>query len=351
MGDVILDAFIDSLKLLAVVTVFAYIIALMEPKASEKIKLKGNFAPLIGASVSLLPQCGFSVVAADLYKKRHITLGTLIAVFIATSDEALPVFLSYPQKALHILPILAIKFALAIMFGYIIDAIFFKSKRAVKHHIQHCADEYRIRLMHCDSAELVNCDKNVSSCDCSDCNESECVKHQHFLNASNIDTNNKNTCREGILYQYNKTYEKRKKQRENINRFVIKPLLHSIEIFIYVLIVNIIFGVIFYYIGEEKIINFLLQNKYLTPIFSVIIGAIPNCVSSIVLSELYLFGGLGFGAAIGGLTMNAGVAFMILFKDVKHWKRNLGVLFLMFLISIFVAYIFSLIFSFAQLNI
>ena len=110
MADAVSDAFIDSLKVLAVVAVCTYIIALIEPILAKKIRLHGKLAPLIGVSVSLLPQCGFSVVAADLYRKRHITLGTLIGVFLATSDEALPVFLSYPEKALHVLPIIAIKF-------------------------------------------------------------------------------------------------------------------------------------------------------------------------------------------------------------------------------------------------
>ena len=112
MSEVILDAFLDSLKILAVVVVFQFIIAFIEPKLSDKIKLKGNLAPLIGVSISLLPQCGFSIVATDLYQKRHLTLGTLIGVYLATSDEALPIFLGTPDKALHVLPLIALKFAL-----------------------------------------------------------------------------------------------------------------------------------------------------------------------------------------------------------------------------------------------
>ncbi|HBW05455.1 MAG TPA: hypothetical protein DEF02_02540, partial [Clostridiales bacterium] len=97
MKEVIIDALLDSLKIFAVVVVFQYIIALIEPKLSEKISLKGKLAPLIGVSISLLPQCGFSVVATDLYQKRHITVGTLIGVYLATSDEALPIFLGTPD--------------------------------------------------------------------------------------------------------------------------------------------------------------------------------------------------------------------------------------------------------------
>lgn len=129
MSEVILDAFLDSLKILAVVVVFQFIIAFIEPKLSDKIKLKGNLAPLIGVSISLLPQCGFSIVATDLYQKRHLTLGTLIGVYLATSDEALPIFLGTPDKALHVLPLIALKFALGLLFGYLIDLVMTKSRK------------------------------------------------------------------------------------------------------------------------------------------------------------------------------------------------------------------------------
>ena len=307
MGNVLLDALIDSLKLFAVVLVCTYIIALIEPKLSEKIRLKGKLAPLIGASVSLLPQCGFSVVATDLYQKRHITVGTLIGVYLTTSDEALPIFLSYPDKALHILPLLAIKFALGLIFGYLFDFLFYKNRQQVEHHLSHCNEEYHIKLMHAQSAELVEDNKvckNVD-CDCSACKESACAHHH---TAPKVEHS------EGILYDYYKKCEDRDKKRKKIDRFLIKPFSHSMEIFLYVLVVNIIFGIIFYFVGEEKIISFLTANKYIAPLIAVFIGAIPNCVSSIVLSELYIFGGLGFGATLGGLLMNTGVAFTLLLK-------------------------------------
>ncbi len=342
MGDVILDSFIDSLKLLAVVAVFTYIIAFIEPKLSEKIRLYGKFAPLIGASVSLLPQCGFSVVVADLYKKHHVTLGTLIAVFIATSDEALPVFLSYPNKALHVLPLLALKLVLGILFGYLIDLIFIKDKKSVRHHLEHCEDKYAIKLMHCEGAELISKCEKSDICDCDECLNSDCNKHN--IIKTEITGN-------GILSDYAHKKQLKDNKRANIDKFLIKPLLHSLEIFIYVFIINIIFGIIIYNVGQEKIIEFLSSNKYLAPLLTVIVGSIPNCASSIIISELYIFGGLGFGATLGGLTMNAGVAFMILFKDAKNIKRNMKVLLLMLIISVFISYIFSLIFGFDPLSI
>ena len=126
--DVILDALIDSLKILAVLVVFNIIIALIEPKVSKNVKMRGRLAPLIGVSLALIPQCGLSVVATDLYKKRHITVGALIGVYLATSDEALPIFISNPIRALDVLPLIALKFALGLIFGYLIDFICTKNR-------------------------------------------------------------------------------------------------------------------------------------------------------------------------------------------------------------------------------
>lgn len=339
MEEVIIDALLDSLKILAVVVVFQYVIALIEPKLSEKISLKGKLAPLIGVSISLLPQCGFSVVATDLYQKRHITVGTLIGVYLATSDEALPIFLGTPDKALHVLPLIALKFVLGLVFGYTIDLVLSKSRKKVEHHIAHCNENYKIKLTDCDGAELVEnkCEEKTSCC-CDECKE--CEKFEEETNELKQ--------REKDSKNADKTEKSEKK--EKINRFVIHPLLHSLEILAYVLVVNLIFGIIVNKVGEENLITFLASNKYLSPLLAVIVGAIPNCVSSVVISELYIMGGLGFGATLGGLCMNAGVAFVYLFKDVKHTKRNLAVFGATFAISLVIGYIFSLIFSFSSLN-
>ncbi len=339
MGEVFLDALLDSLKILAVVVVFSVIIALIEPKLSEKVRLKGKLAPLIGVSVSLLPQCGFSIVATDLYQKRHITVGTLIGVYLATSDEALPIFLGNPQKALHVLPLIALKFLLGLVLGYAIDAIFSKSRKKVEHHVAHCDEQYKIRLTDCTSAELVekteDKEEAVEHCDCDECKE--CERQEELAIEKEKESE--------------KSAKKPKSEKaEKLDRYLVHPLLHSLEIFAYVFVVNVILGIVMYYVGEDKLVAFLTQNKYLAPLLSVLVGAIPNCVSSVVISELYIMGGLGFGATLGGLCMNAGLGFVYLFKDVKHTKRNLAIFFAMFAISVAVAYIFSAIFNFDVLK-
>lgn len=142
----------------------------------------------------------------------------------------------------------------------------------------------------------------------------------------------------GILADYLKNYTVKKDKNKKIKRFLIDPLSHSVEVFFYVFIINIIFAVIIYFIGQDKITDFLLINKYVAPLFTVIIGAIPNCASSIIISELYIMGGLSFGATLGGLCMNAGLGFVYLFKNTKIIKQNLIIFAVMFAISLLVSY-------------
>ena len=138
MLEVFLDALIDSLKVLAVIFVFNFIFTFFEKRIAKKINNKSKLNPLLGALFGLVPECGFSVVASDLYLKNHITMGTLVAVFIACSDEALPIFLSNPSKIIMILPLLAIKFVVGFIIGFLVDVFLTKDKKAIEDHHEHC---------------------------------------------------------------------------------------------------------------------------------------------------------------------------------------------------------------------
>lgn len=321
MGDVFLDALKDSLIVLAVLVPINVLIALLEPRLAGKIKLKGALAPLIGVTVGLFPQCGFSVVATDLYKKRHITVGTLLGVYLATSDEALPIFLASGEKALHILPVLALKFAIGLIVGYTADAVFSKSRREVEFHRTECEHEPAVHLGCCGHAI-------------------EEEEHDDGHDHSHCDT----PCGDEIE-------AKRRERKEKVNHYLLHPLAHSLKIFLYILVINIVFGIIVYYVGEDRLMDFLMSNKYVAPLFAVLVGAIPNCASSVVISDLYLMGGLGFGATVGGLLMNAGLGFAVLFRDRKNVKENFAILGVMFAVSLVFGYVLSAIFNFDVLHI
>ena len=272
----ILDALFDTFKVFVVVFIIYIIFSFIEGKITKSFENKKKFSPLIGASIGLIPQCGFSIVTADLYKKKYVTLGTLIAVFIACSDEAIPIILSYPNKIYLIIPLLATKFIIAILSGYIIDFIAYKQ---------------------------------------------EIKKHDNL---------NKIQIHSGCCHHDIEDHDEESK----IKKHLLHPLIHSLKISFYVLIVNLIFALIIYFLGENTIKNFLNQNIYLTPLFASIVGLIPNCATSVIITELFVTSSLSFGATIAGLCCNAGFGLIFLFKGKEiSFKKVIAISFLLFAIS------------------
>lgn len=293
MKDVLIDALIDSLKIFIVVFIIYVILSFVEDKIakSKKFSKENKLSPLIGASAGLVPQCGLGVVAADMYVKGHITMGTLVAVFVACSDEAVPIMMSDTSKIKWVLPVLIVKFISAFIIGYLVHMFHHKETKDVHDHLEHCH--------HHEDVHVGCCNHHIDD-------KKENVLHAH----------------------------------------IIHPLIHSLKLFIYVLIVNLIFGFIIYGVGEDAIAKFISNNKYLTPFYSAIVGMIPNCASSVVITELYISSGLSFGATIAGLIMNAGLGMVVLIKNKSMWRKTLVILAIMLSSSLIIGYGLCLIMGF-----
>lgn len=295
MKDVLLDAFIDSIKVFVVVFVIYILLSFVEDKIanSKKFSKENKLSPLIGASAGLVPQCGLSVVSADMYVKGHITMGTLVAVFIACSDEAIPIMLSDASKIKWVLPILLIKLVVGFLVGYLVHLLHHKETTEVMEHVKHCDD-------HSHEEVHVGC-----------CHHD--IEHDG----------------KGKLHEH-----------------LIHPLVHSVKLFIYVFVINIIFGIIVWQVGEDSIADFISQNKYLTPIYSTLVGIIPNCASSVIITELYISSGLSLGACMAGLIMNAGLGMVVLMKNRSMIKKTLIIMGIMISTSLIVGYALCFIFGF-----
>ncbi len=284
MVDVILDTIIDSLKLLPFLFLSYLLIEFIEHKSSktlEKIlKNSGKFGSVIGSALGIVPQCGFSVTASNLYASRVITIGTLIAVFLSTSDEAIPVLLAHPNSAMPILKIILFKFIIGIIAGVIIDFIFRK-----KHNLT-----TEIEDVHNHMHEM------CSHCDC------------------------------------------------NEGHTILKPALkHTLNIFVYIFIVAFILNTFIYIIGEESLSKLLMSGSIFQPIISALIGLIPNCASSVLLTELYLAGNISFASIIAGLCSGSGIGMIVLFKVNHNLKENLKILASVYGISCLFGIIISLV--------
>ncbi len=308
----------------------AYVLVeLIEFLTSKKLNgnvLKSRVAPLVGAGVGLLPQCGFGVVASDLYSKRKITMGTLLAIFFATSDEAVPLLIISPEKAIYLLPLLAIKFVFGFNLGFIVDAIVNRKRVPVVHGDCHAAGAPCNDNENKDEPPLSQGDNPPpSGRSAADAPRNDSVHEEgHHVGC----------CGHHIEDEENEPWAK---------RYLLHPALHSLKVFAFVLIVNLVLGGLIALIGENELMAFLNSARYVTPVLAVLVGLIPNCAASEVLTLLFISGGLSFGACVAGLCANAGIAMVVLFKQNKNMKENLTIFGVLSGVSLVVGYLVTII--------
>lgn len=280
MLDLLTESLIDALKMLPFLIAVYIIIEFLEHKAMDKIRAafsSERLGVVSAAALGLFPQCGFSVAAANLYAKKIITAGTLIAVFISTSDEAIPIFASDKDSIKWLFPLLAIKFLYAIIAGFIVNFIF--SATGI------------------DRDDKIILNKPV--------NTHKDYDHKH-CNCKHCNCNHSNS---GIIKN---------------------AVFRALSIFLFILATNLILNLIIYRIGEDSLAILLMTDSMAQPFIAALIGLIPNCAASVVLSELFISGALSFGSLTAGLSAGAGVGLVVLFKVNRNMKQNfilLGILY------------------------
>lgn len=267
MFDIFLDALLDAVKMLPFLFAAYVLIEYLEHKASSRLQDRlehlGALGPVVGGLFGVIPQCGFAAAASNFYAGRIITAGTLIAVFLSTSDEAIPVLLAHPDRIGYLLPILACKVISGIVFGYVVDFLLRKRKVADAPFEELCRD-----------------------CDC----DSHSIWYAAFH--------------------------------------------HTTEVFVFIFAVNLLLGFAIEWIGAERISRVLLQGSILQPLLAALIGLIPNCAASVLITELFAAGSLSFGSCIAGLCAGAGAGLLVLFRTNRAPKDNLMILGLLYVCSV-----------------
>lgn len=279
MLDTLLDALIDSLKILPILIVAFALLEILESRVGEKteraIEKAGKTGPIWGSLLGLIPQCGFSVIGANFYSEHIITVGTLIAIFLSTSDEAFLVMLGHPDKILDVFIIMGIKLVIATISGLIIDALI-GNKLLIRHRKEH--EEHK--------HEHIEHDDHDHCC--------------HHHGAKDI---------------------------------AVCTLKRTAETFIFVLIANIILGLLIYWITEDSLREFMLTDSVFQPILTALIGLIPNCAPSVILATMYVEGYVSLGSVIAGLGTGAGVGLLMLFRFNKNVKENVKIASLLYLLG------------------
>lgn len=273
MVDVLLEALLDTAKMLPFLFIAYLIIEYIERRYSNKIETAlsgtGRFGFAVGGVLGLVPQCGFSAMASGLYASRAITAGTLVAVFLSTSDEAIPVLISSPSSAEYIFPLLFSKLIVAFTAGFIID----------------------IALKKVFSAQVKGGYSGTN-------NEVKCEKHIE---------------KDSIL---------------------LSAFKHTLRIGSFVLIVNLFLGLITFWLGEEFIAQLVSGWGFMQPLITGLIGLVPSCAVSIIITQLFAAGTLSFGGMLAGLCSGAGAGLLVLLKANKNVKQNLFIISAVYLSSV-----------------
>ncbi len=270
MLDVVLDAVIDTVKLLPFLFVTYLLMEWLEHKTSEKtkniIRNSGKFGPVIGGLLGAVPQCGFSAAASNLYAGRVITVGTLVAIFLSTSDEMLPIMVSEQIQPGSILGILGIKILIGVIAGFAIDSVIGKKQKVEK---------IEVGIGHVCRHDHCHCDKSV----------------------------------------------------------VKSSLKHTAVIMIFIFVISLALNMLLFFVGEEALAGFILDRPVLGPVLSALVGLIPNCAASVVITQLFIEGVISFGSMMAGLLAGSGVGLLVLFKVNDNWKDNVKIMAVVYVIG------------------
>lgn len=270
-------AFSDSINMVPFLFVAYLIIEYIEQHSSERMQRLmtgfGRFGPMGGAALGCIPQCGFSASAANFYSNKVITLGTLVAVFLSTSDEAVPLLLSDPEHSGVIAKLIGIKIIVAAVAGFAVDMIFKSAPDISKAEIHH--------------------------------------KHEH--------------CCHG---------------KKGVGSIVSAAAKHTLGTYIFIFIISFILSGAIEALGEERVSALFMADTIFQPFIAALVGFIPNCASSVLLTQLYIEGTLSFGSVVAGLCTGAGVGLAVLFKENRPMKDNFRIMGITYIVAVIAGLIF-----------
>lgn len=324
-------AFIDTLKLVPFLFVTYLAMEALEHYASSKsivaVRRAGTAGPVIGALLGVVPQCGFSAAAATLYSARVITLGTLFAVFLSTSDEMLPIMIAAQAPAGFIAEVLAIKALCGLIAGFAIDVVL-----RLRHH---AVEAMRIRDLcerdHCGCGDEGDAPSVLfDACQKHEESAANCIDDWGAEHSNGEERGAELACASDDRHEHDHVhgYDRgHDHSRDHVHAHSFgaiakSSLVHTLQVTLFIFLVSLALEIVIDGVGEDALASFISANSNLSVVVSAIVGLIPNCAASVVLTELYLEGALSTGAMLAGLLVSAGVGLLVLFRANRPMREN-----------------------------
>ena len=376
--DILLDAGKDTLSLVPFLFITYIALEAIEHTAAARvngaIRRAGAAGPALGAVLGMLPQCGFSAMAATLYAGRVVTLGTLVAVFLSTSDEMLPMLVAEHMPVEQMAGILVVKAAMALVTGFAVDALIraLRTDERVHQAIKRtvlgaAANPARVNCAHGDHSEGDIIDEiseaGVSAdhihelcvrdhCGCDDDAEGE---HAHGHDHAGEHEHATSCCHEhahehGHGHEHDGSHgcgcgHARGEGHGGMLAHIVKSAVsHTVQVSVFIFLVTLVLVAVLETVGEPALERFLSSNQALAIFGSALVGLIPNCSASVVITQLYLEGALGLAPMLAGTLISAGVGYLVLFRTNRSARENIVFLAMMYVIGCVWGFAISLLF-------
>lgn len=343
--DILFDAGKDTLSLVPFLLVTYLALEILERVAGDSvngaIKRAGAAGPVVGSLLGMVPQCGFSAMAATLYAGRVVTLGTLVAVFLSTSDEMLPLLLAEQVPVQTMAMLLASKALIALVTGFIVDAAIRGLRRNARAHaairrtvLGTAANPVHVNCAHDDhtggdiidevaeagvSADHIHelCERDHCGCD----EDEDEHGHDHSHDHGHADEHERH-------HDHSHSHE-----GAPIVSIIRSAISHTVQVSVFIFLVTLILVAALETFGESAIEQFLRGNETLAVLGSALVGLIPNCSASVVITQLYLEGALQLAPMLAGTLISAGVGYLVLFRTNRSARENVVFLVMMYVIG------------------
>lgn len=276
-------------------------------RTQEAVQRAGAAGPVLGSLLGVIPQCGFSAAAATLYAGRVITLGTVFAVFLSTSDEMLPIFLAEQVPIDTVVKVMGAKMIIGMVMGFIVDA----ALRLVRR------DRQNLRIH-----ELCARDKCHCGGDCATCEENPALVYEHHDDCGSCCTHEHHEHDHGHDHDH------------GWKGIAKSAFVHTAQVTLFIFVITLVLNGVLETVGEDALAAFVGSNSVLAVFASALVGLVPNCAASVVVAQLYVEGVLGAGAMLSGLLVSAGIGLLVLVRTNRRAKENLAIVAILYVTGV-----------------